>query len=68
MKITELIENPVMQPVGGLAASPAQTPTTTQNAAEIQRTKLMQRKQVQDQINALTNQINDLRAQLSALR
>lgn len=68
MKITELLEAPVMQPVGGITASPAQVPSPTQTAAELQRTKLMQRKQIQDQITALTKQLNDLRAQLATIR
>lgn len=72
MKISELIEAPVVQPVGGVTTTqtpPAgQIPTTTQNAAEIQRNKLMQRKQVQDQITALNKQLTDLRAQLASIR
>lgn len=71
MKISDLIENPVTQPLGGATTQPmqpGQTPTPTQNAAELQRNKLMQRKQVQDQINALSKQLNDLRAQLASIR
>lgn len=72
MKISELIEALIVQPMGGVTTTQnptaGQIPTTTQNAAEIQRNKLMQRKQVQDQITALNKQLTDLRAQLASIR
>lgn len=75
MRLRELTEAPVIQ--GGVNATQTQLPVSTntgmavataqQNTAEIQRNKQLQRKQIQDQINLLTKQLEGLRGQLASI-
>ena len=77
MKITELFEQigtaaaMGTSPTGVTNAGPitiAKTPLDVKSQADILKQKANQRKAIQDQIAALTKQINDLRMQQNSLK